>query len=66
MVFILEIICLKIRDGANVTNFDEYSDVGTHWIGLLYFVGKMKLFISIVLVLNMLLNRLKNSLGIKT
>ena len=24
----------KIRDGAYVTNLDEYSDVGTHWIAL--------------------------------
>ena len=22
----------KIKDGANVINFDEYADVGTHWI----------------------------------
>ena len=24
----------KIKDGAYVTNLDEYSDVGTHWIAL--------------------------------
>ena len=24
----------KIKDGAYVTNLDEYADVGTHWIGL--------------------------------
>ena len=30
MVFILEIICLKIKDGAYVINLDEYADVGTH------------------------------------
>ena len=24
----------KVRDGAYVINFDEYSDVGTHWIAL--------------------------------
>ena len=34
MVFILEIICLKIKDGAYVLNLDEYADVGTHWIAL--------------------------------
>ena len=34
-------------------------------IGLLYFVEKMKLFILIVLVLNIFLNKLKNLLVIK-
>ena len=34
-------------------------------IGLLYFVTEMKLFISIVLALNMFLKKLKNLLGIK-
>ena len=24
----------KIKDGAYVINFDEYADVGTHWIAL--------------------------------
>ena len=24
----------KIKDGAYVTNLDEYADVGTHWIAL--------------------------------
>ena len=24
----------KIKDGAYVINFDEYSDIGTHWIAL--------------------------------
>ena len=54
----------KIKDGAYVINLDEYADVGTH--GLLYFVEKMRLFISIVLILNMLLKKLQNSSGIKT
>ena len=35
-------------------------------IGLLYFVTEMKPFISIVLVLNMFLKKLKNLLEIKT
>ena len=35
-------------------------------IGLLYFVKEVKLFISIVLVLNVLVKKLKNPLGIKT
>ena len=35
IVFILEIICLKKKkDEAYVINFDEYADVGTHWIAL--------------------------------
>ena len=24
----------KVKDGAYVTNLDEYSDIGTHWIAL--------------------------------
>ena len=66
MVFILEIICLKKKDGADVINLDEYTDNGVHWIRLLYFVREVKLFISIVLVLNMFLKKLKNLSGIKT
>ena len=47
----------KINDGAYVINLDEYADVHN---GLLYFVKKVKLFISIVLVLNIFLKKLKN------
>ena len=37
MVFIQEIICLKkIKDGAYITNLNEYTDVGTHWIALYF------------------------------
>ena len=35
MVFTLEIICKKLKDGAYIINHDEYSDIGTHWV-LLY------------------------------
>ena len=24
----------KVKDGAYVINFDEYADIGTHWIAL--------------------------------
>ena len=34
MVFFQEIIYLKIKDGACVTNLDEYADVDTHLIVL--------------------------------
>ena len=65
MVFIQDIICLKeIKDEVYVINLDEYVDVGTHWIAL--FVTEVKSFISIILILNMFLNRLKNLPGIKT
>ena len=50
----------KIKDGAYIINLDEYANVGTHWIAL--FCKKMKLFISIVLVLNIFLKKLKNLL----
>ena len=66
MVFFQEIIYLKkIKDGAYIINLDEYTDVGTHWIAL-FCKKKMKLFISVVLVLNILLKKLKNLLEIKT
>ena len=54
----------EIKNGVYVINLDEYADVGTHWIAL--FVTEMKLFILIVLVLNMFLKKLKNLLEIKT
>ena len=35
MLFFQEIIYLKkIKDGAYVISFDEYTDTGTHWIAL--------------------------------
>ena len=50
-VFFQEIIYVKkIKGGAYVINLDEYEDIGTHWIAL--FCKKMKLFILIVLELN--------------
>ena len=53
----------KVKDGAYVINLDEHKDTGTHWIAL--FCKKMKLFILIVLVLNIFLKKLKNSLVIE-
>ena len=50
----------KIKDGAYIVNLDEYANVSTHWIAL--FCKKVKLFISIVLVLNIFLTILKNLL----
>ena len=33
MVFFLNTIYeTKIKDGAYITNLDEYSDIGTHWV----------------------------------
>ena len=53
----------KIKDGAYVINLDEYEDIGTHWIAL--FCKKMKLFILIVLELNIFLKKLKSSLVVE-
>ena len=53
----------KIKDGAYAINLDKYEDTGKHWIAL--FCKKMKLFISIVLVLNIFLKKLKNLWEIK-
>ena len=62
MVFFQEIF-IKIKDGTYIINLDKYADVGTHWIAS--FCKNMKLFISIVLVLNIFLNKLKNLLKTK-
>ena len=64
MVFILEKLPEKVKDGAYVINLGEYADVVP--IGLLYFVKEMKLFIFQALVLNMFLNKLKGLSRIKT
>ena len=48
----------KMQDEPYVINLDEYADVGTHWVAL----TEMKLFISIVFVLNMFLQKLRNLL----
>ena len=54
----------KLKDGVYVINLDEYADLVQ--IALLYFVTEVKLFTSIVLVLNVFLKRLKNVSEIKT
>ena len=54
----------KIKDGTYVINLDEYADVARNWFA--YFVTEMKLLMSIVSVLNMFLEKLKNFWGIKT
>ena len=51
----------KINDGAYVINLDEYADTGR----LLYFVKRMKLFISMVSALSIFPKKLKNLLRTK-
>ena len=53
----------KIKDGAYVINLDDIQMIH---IGLFDFVKEVKFLISIVLGLNMFLNKLKNLSGIKT
>ena len=60
MVFSRNNLPKKIMDGAYVINLGEYEDVAH--IGLLYFLREMELFISIALVLNIFLKKLKNLL----
>ena len=48
----------KLKDETYIINLDEYANVATQWIAL-FCKKKMKLFISIVLVLNIFLNKLK-------
>ena len=54
----------KIKNEAYIMNLDEYADVGTHWTAL--FCKRNEIFISIVLVLNTFLKKLKGLSGIKT
>ena len=55
----------KLKDGAYIINFDEYADVGTHWITL--FCNKNEIvYVDSFFLLNMSLKELKNLLGIKT
>ena len=54
----------KIKHEAYIINLDEYANVGTHWIAL-FCKKKLKLFILIVLVLNIFLKKLKILLEIK-
>ena len=34
MIFIQKNVLPKIKDGANVTNLDEFKSIATHWIAL--------------------------------
>ena len=55
----------KLKDGAYIINFDEYADVGTHWITL--FCNKNEIvYVDSFFLLNVSLKELKNLLGIKT
>ena len=57
MEFILEIIYLKNKGWGIVIKFDEYADVGSHWIAL-YASSNDTISID-VLDLNRFLKRLK-------
>ena len=63
-VFSRDNLPIKIKDGAYVIYLDECVQMQAD-IGLLYFATEVKLFISIVLVLNMFLKKLKNLSGTK-
>ena len=54
----------KIKDGAYIINLDEYAKVDTHWIALC--CKKIKIFISVVLLLNIFLKKFNNLLETKT
>ena len=54
----------RIKDGAYVTNLDEYADVDTHWIAL--YVKNTEIIYLTVLGLRIFLKKLKNRFGLKT
>ena len=49
MVFIREIIYIKIKDRTYVVNLDEYESVGNHWIALYINVNNATYFYSNIL-----------------
>ena len=49
MVFIREIIYIKIKDRTHVVNLDEYESVGNHWIALYINVNNATYFYSNIL-----------------
>ena len=53
----------KIKDGAYIINLDDMQMLAH--IGMLYFVTGIKMYISIVLVLNIFLKKLKSFVGNK-
>ena len=61
MMFILEKIWQKIKDGAYVIKLDEYGDIGTHWIPL--FCNRSGIIYFDSFGANMFLKKLKNLLG---
>ena len=64
-VFLRDHLPKQIKNGAYVINLDEHKDTGTQWIAL-FCKKKKKLFILIVLELNIFLKKLKNLLVTKT
>ena len=76
-IFSRDILSKKVKHGAYVINLDKYADTGTHWITLFYNKNEIVYFdsfgvehklncsFSIILMLNMFLKNLKNSLGIR-
>ena len=49
MVFIREIIYIKIKDRTYVVNLAEYESVGNHWIALYINVNNATYFYSNIL-----------------
>ena len=46
-VYLRDNLSIEIKDGTYIINFDEYSDIRTHWVAL--YVTIMMLLILIVL-----------------
>ena len=36
-VYLRDNLPVKIKDGAHIINFDEYSEIGTHWVALYFY-----------------------------
>ena len=62
MMFILEKICQKVKDGTYVINLDEYGDIGTHWIPL--FCNRSEIIYFDSFGANIFLKKFKKLLGI--
>ena len=55
----------KIKNGAYITNLDEYSDIGTHWTAL-YVNTKTVTYFDSFVVMSIFQKKSKNLLIIKT
>ena len=58
-VYSIENLPNIVRSGTYIMNLDEYDDIGTYWIGLVFMLKVMLQHILIGLVLNIIQNEIR-------